>query len=800
MSNDNLPPDGRYLHHSGDGQQYQSEVILRTPYYLGGTRGDVNKSHDDDLVDLGELWHLVMAYKWWLLSAALAGLLAALLFSFVRTPIYQATTTLQVDRRAASVVKFNQDFDNSLDLDERTGIGTQLSLLNSRTVAERVIDELHLDRVGLRNRRQSQGMFGWFKKLLNLDQSADPEPKTSADDGRLSAWRMWINRIKENRSKLKTPSVSDEGRLNHASLISALGRTIHAEQIRDSRMIKVSVENPDPELAARIANSVAEIYISLNLERRLEASSYAKNFLTEQLALTKTKLEDSEKNLNEYARRNDILTLDNNINPANQTFAEYSSALVRAEQERIKFEAEYQSIRNAPNTAAQVLSSQTIQAYKTQRSVLDAEYQQNSKIYKDSYPLMIQLRAQIQDLNVKIQNEINNILRSVNNQLVAARQQENDIRSQLKNAEKEITSKRDSEVGYNLLRREVDTNRELYDGLLQQVKEVGVSGGVETNNIQVVDKAQIPLFPYKPKLKLNVAIGLLGGFIFGFVLVFLREALDDSIKSIEDLERNFHLPMLGMIPSTKSKNTANFLAFLTYKDPRGHFAEAYRSLRTSLQFSGRSGAPGSLLVTSTTNGEGKSTTAVALAINFAQLGGKVALIDADMRNPMVHQFFGIDNTTGLSSYLLGQSSKGTLITSKSAEVGNLTVITAGPPPSNPVELLSGSRFAGLLNALQEGGYEHIIVDGPPVLGLADAIVLGSQMKVLYVVQAHATRIGHIKAALQRLRMSGIVPLGIVLTKTTARNASYYAEERYYGHGALALPIDPKVGSSVLPSI
>ena len=753
---------------------------------------------DDDVIDLSTLWRMVVKHKWMLVSVAMVGLLAALLISFIRTPQYQASTTLQVDKRAASVVKFGQEMDTSTDLDDRTGIGTQLQLLKSRALAERVVDELRLDRTALPidgptdpnaapaadSSAGSATNFANAEDALPQDGVSGENAATGAVDDEaaaLSGWQGWVNRFKENWNKLREPSLANEQKLSREGVLSAFERTVKVEQVRNSRMIKVSVDNPDPQLAARIANTVAQSFIALNLERRMDASSYAKTFLEQQLALTKAKLEESERRLNEYARSRNILTLDEKTNAVNQTFTEYSTALVKAEQERIKYESEYQAIKEAPDTAVQVLQSRTVQEYKAQRTKLETDYQQNLKIYKENFPLMQQLRAQIGELDTKIKLEVQGILRSVGNQLNMAKQQEAQIRARLQATRQEIMQGQDRQVDYNLLKREVDTNRVLYDGLLQQVKEVGVAGGVETNNIQVVDKAEVPLFPYKPNLALNSAIGLLAGLVLGLMLVFLIESMDDSIKFADEVEKTLGLPLLGVIPHVKDKSDLPSLAFLAHTDPRGHLAEAYRSTRTALQFSSSTGAPKVLLVTSTTKNEGKSTTALALAISFAQLGGKVALIDSDMRNPTMHKLFQMSNNFGLSSYLAGQDPDKDLL--RRVNVPNLTVITAGPVPPSPVDLLMGPLFGDLITRLQGMGYDHVVVDGPPVLGLADAIVLGNQVPaVLYVAQASRTRMSHIKDALRRLRMAGISPRGVVLTKTTSQNTAYYTYDNYYGYG------------------
>jgi len=597
--------------------------------------------------------------------------------------------------------------------------------------------------------------------------------------------------MKDSYGKIRDPSSNNAERLNREGVISAFQNTVKVEQVRNSRMLNIQVENANPQLAARIANSVTDAFIALNLERRMDSSSYAKTFLETQLGLTKARLEESERKLNEYARSKNILTLDEKTNVLNQTFTEYSTALTKAEQEVIKTESDYEAIKTAPNTARQVLESVTIQNYKDQLSKLDQAYQEAAKVYKDDFPKMKQLRGQMDELNERIQAEVQSILASVRNQAQTAKRQENLIRTRLQQTRSEIMSAQDRSVDFNLLKREVDTNRELYNGLLQQVKEVGVAGGVETNNIQVVDKAEVPLFPYKPKLALNAAIGLLAGIVLGLGIVFLMESMDDSIKFADEVEKLLQVPLLGVIPKVKDNAKVASLALLVHEDPRGQMAEAYRSVRTALQFSTADGAPRRLVLTSTTKNEGKSTTALALAINFAQMGAKVVLVDADMRNPSVHKYMNLPNTAGLSNYLSGHGKPGEI--TRMSAIDNLMIITAGPIPPSPVDLLTGPRLGELMDLLEVRGAQYIIFDGPPVLGLADAIVLGNQVhSVLFVAQASQTRKSHIKDAFRRLRMAGVMPCGVVLTKTTAQNTAYYTYDNYYGYG---VDSPPKAGAA-----
>lgn len=736
--------------------------------------GAQQEAFDDDTIDLRAIWRLIVKHRWLLVAVAMAGLVGALLLSFIQTPQYVASTTVQVDKRAPRVLSFQEDPVH--EGDERSAIGTQLEILKSRTLAERVIDELRLDRQG---QAQLQREAELAEQVFQDDDPAEFAPQ---GEGWGAALQGTVARMKDSYSKMREPAQRNAEQLNRQAVVDAFVQTVKVEQLRNTRMIKISAENADPQLAARMANSMAQTFIALSLERRLESSAYAKTFLEAQLALTKAKLEESERRINAFSRSRNILTLDEKTNVINQTYVDFASALSKAEQERIRLESEFDAVRNNPNSARQVLESRVIETYKQQRARLDAEYQQNAKVFKSEFPKMVQLRAQLDDIDNKIDGEVQSILRSLRNLLNTARAQEAQLAKRLGQAREEIVSGQDKNVDFNLLKREVDTNRELYDGLLQQVKQVGVAGGVEANNIQVVDTAHAPMFPHKPRLGLNAAIGLMAGLMLGLLLVFLLEALDDSIKFADEVEKLLAVPLLGVIPKVREKLKLLSIGLLAHEDPRSHVAEAYRSVRTSLQFSTSDGAPRRLVLTSTTKNEGKSTSALALAINFAQLGKRVVLMDGDMRNPTVHKLLGLQNDFGLSNYLSGHAHADAVLV-KATTIPNLTVITSGPIPPSPVDLLTGPRFVELLDSLELGGVDYIIIDGPPVLGLADAVVLGNQVhSVLFVAQANLTRKSHIKDAFRRLRMAGVLPRGVVLTKTTPQNMAYYDYQNYYGYG------------------
>ena len=720
----------------------------------------------NDSFSVKDMLRLLAKYKWVLLAAVTLCTTAAMVKGLTTTPVYQAAVLLQIDRASARIVQFNKDVD-PLQEDDSLMLQTQYELLRSRSLAERVIDDLQLD--------PARGRLAGVAPGTPVGVAVEPAPSQGG----------WLASVLDGYRRLGKPSVNDREFLGREALVGGFMGSVTVEPIRNSRLVKVKVTNSNAAQAARIANAIAQGFITLSMERRAQSSVYAKSFLEDQLKTTKAKLEESERTLNAYAKSNSILTLDEKTNVISQTYTDYSSALGKVEQERLKAESLYNAVAANPESAPQVLDSKTVQSYKEQRAKVEAEYLTNLAVYKPEFPKMLQLKSQISELDKRIKSEALSVLASVKGQYDAAKRQEDQVRARLQDTRKEVLLTQDKSVDLNLFKRELDTNRQLYDGLLQRLKEVGVTSGVTSNNISVVDEANTPLFPISPNLMKNAGIGLLAGLLLAAGFIFIREHLDDSIKRADEIEAKLDLPLLGMIQLVKKKVAqGNALALLTIEDPRGAFAEAYRSMRTALQFSTAEGAPSRLMVTSSVQAEGKSTTALALAINFAQLGQRVLLIDADMRNPSQHKALERSNDSGLSSYLSGDVEVEALI--QATKIANLSILTAGPHPPSPVDLLMGPLLLKLLDRAEALGFEKIVIDAPPVLGIADAIVLGNQVQnILFAVKAGDTRLSSVRDALRRLRLGGLMPLGVVLTSMDTAETHYYGY--YGGYGAENAP-------------
>ena len=720
--------------------------------------GLAGAAEEDDAIHLRDLWRVVVKRKWVVLSVFLIVVATALVVTLMATPMFRASITLKVEREASKVI----DVKGGPVLPEEYGdldfYRTQYELLKSRTLAERVVRHLDLrQRAAAAPPPPPWWSAWWTQTWSGLTGRGAPDGDNPAPDARLA----------------------DAAQAANAAAVAAFQGSLTVEPIRSSRLVRVLFDSPDRKLAADALNALAQNFIAVNLERRYDASSYAKTFLEEQLAQTKVRLEQSERALVEFQREQQIINVDEKQNVLAQSLAAYNAAATKAGEDRLRAEAVYKEFRENPESSPQMLDNKSMAALREQRTKLEVEHQDLSRIYKPAFPKMQQLQASIEEIDRKIKEESAVHRRAIEGAYNVAVQQETSVKAKLDGAKKDVLDLQDRSVRYSILKREVDTNRSLYDGLLQRLKEVGVAAGVGTNNISIVDPAVTPAGPFKPNLALNLQVAAVLGLLLGIGLAFFLDYLDDTMQHPEEMERVAHLPVLGVVPLVKLRRgqAATAPALLSHFEARSAFAEAYRSVRTALQFSTREGAPRQLVVTSTTAKEGKSTTALSLAINFAQAGQPVLLIDADLRNPALHTLLDLDGSRGLSNYLSGEMPALGVV--RVTAVPNLYVIPAGPPPPNPVELLSGPKLVGLLAELEKR-FATIILDAPPVLGLADALVLGNQVgAVMFVVAAGSTRKAHLRAALKRLRQASVAPVGAVMTKLDMRDHTYGYESAYY---------------------
>lgn len=745
-----------------------NRIVTHQPYAFEAASAQSCEASGHGERGLADLPRIVRKHMWTLLLAIVLGCGAAVVHTLLSSPVYRSTVVFQIDRADGRVAGFPKDPGREgPGGDDASLMRTQQELLKSRTLAERVIDELHLDQPS-------------FPRQSDVSQAAGQRVRSDgAVTGEAAAIGAYLHRMIEGYRRLTQPSVRDAHAAGRQAVVNRFLATLNVEPVRGSRLVKLHVDHTDPALAARIANTTVQVFVATGMERRLESSAYAKGFLEDQIRQVKAKLEESERRLNAYAQAHETLSLDEKTNVVNQTYMEFAGALAKAEQNRIRAEAIATEMQRNPQSSSAVVDNKIIQAYKEQRAQLEIEYQQNLRIYKTEFPKMQQIKARLAELDTHISQEIAATTGAVHAHRDAAAKQESLLRERLRQTRDQVLTAQDRGIDLKLLKREADTNRQLYDNLLQRFKELEVSSNIDRNTVTVVDDAKPALFPFQPRLRTNLLGGLLAALVAGAILIVMIELLDQSVVHPERVEPLFGLPLLGIVPKLGRRQAGRQAIALQVQDaPRSMIAEAYRSVGAALQV--REGPSAKrIVVTSAARGEGKSTTSLALAIHFAQLGRKVLLIDADLRCPSIHTLLGMSNRMGLSNLLAGGSGGARMI--RSTQIPGMSVLTAGPMSENPVDLLSGPSQRLILQvAAQE--FDHVIVDAPPVLGLADAIVLGKQLQnVLFVVRAGSTRKAVIRYALRRLAHAGLVPRGLLLTQAMDHGLSY-TYETYFGSG------------------
>ena len=484
----------------------------------------------------------------------------------------------------------------------------------------------------------------------------------------------------------------------------------------------------------------------------------------------------------EYAQREGIVSVDEKQPQAPPSLVGIQSALAAAVGERIKLEQAWEFARGQNVQALpQIMRDGGIQALRDRLATLRVTYQEKLSTLKPAFPEMVALRTQMGEVEQQIRARIELIRDAIRQEYEAAKAQEVALQARLDEVKAEVLDLRGRSVEYNMLMREVDTARTMYDGLLQQFRELTVAGDAETNNVSIIDRALMPGVPDAPSLQRNLLFALLFGLVGAAGVIAIREILDDTFKSVEDIEEGLGLSVLGIAPKLSADKEDRAAFDQVQQDAMSPMAEAYRSLRTALQFSTEDGAPKTLLVTSSRPSEGKSTASACLALKFSQLGLKVLLIDADLRNASMHKVFGVSNTAGLSNFLAGATQASDLV--KKCSVEGVTLMTSGPLPPNPAELLAGPRFANLLSLAAEN-FDLVIIDGPPIMGLADAPIISRvALGTLLVVEAGGPRRAVVRDALKRLDFARARMVGVLLNKFDAAKTGYgYAYNYQYDYG------------------
>ena len=711
------------------------------------TKPELEDSGDELRAKLLKYLGVALKHKLLVTVICAAFLFGGLIVTVMTTKIYSGYTSIKIDRAVPKVINDQQSQTEGQNNDPEF-YQTQYELIKSRMLADRVAT------------------------ALNLAQSdfVDSPPTSILD-------RLYLRASPDNLAR-DASAVRDR----HKQAVDQIMGGLLVKPVGLSSIVRIRYSSPSPVWAQRISIAVAEQFEKMTLDMRFSASNYARNFLDERLQELKLKLETSEKQLIQYAQKEGIIDVDNKQPQVMTELQSVQNAYSSAVTTRVTLEQTSQQAQTDGGMALpQVMSDGLIQAARGKLAQLRATYQDRLTVLKPGFPEMIALQTQINATERDIRNQINLIKNSIKAQYDAAVADQKALGDKLAQLKAEALDLRGRSVDYTILLREVDTNRSLYDGLLQQFRQLGVASNVDTNNVSVLDRAQLPYAPDLPSLSENLLLALFLGVAAAAGAVSIIEIMDDTFKTPEDIEEKLGLSVLGITPLYRAPGEQKTALTEVMGDPTSPLSEAYRSLRTAIQFSASEGAPRSLLVTSSRPGEGKSTIAVCLALNFAQLGMRVLLIDADMRNPSLHHMLSLDNSRGLSHYMSGVSATELI---KTSSMNGMFVMTTGPLPPNPAELLAGPRLRALLSTAAES-FEIVIIDGPPVMGLADAPILASVAEgTLFAIEGAKTRRAVVRDALKRLHFARARMVGGVLNKYHPKHGgASYGYGYGYGYGS-----------------
>lgn len=571
--------------------------------------------------------------------------------------------------------------------------------------------------------------------------------------------------------------------------VTLLMENLLVELPLNSRIATITIKSRDASLAAKLANIYAERYIEYNLNQKYQSSAYARRFLSDQLEEARSKLAQSERDLNQYARAAGLIRItgegqggrqESALSVTNNTLLQLADAASKATADRIAAEERWSTVSNQPVlTVPEVNSNPAIMQLLGDKAKIEGDLADEQSRHLDGYSTVKAKRAQIAELDRRINVIATAIRKSAQLDFEAATEREKSLISRVQALRGEALDEQDRGVQYSVLKRVADTNRGLYEGLLSRFNQLNASAGSASNNVTLVDRAEVPTIPSSPKFLLNLILAFFFGLVLAAATVGLKEIFDDAIRTPDDVERKLGMRLLGLIPNQKTENVREELL-----DRRSSLSEAYRSLVTNLRYSTTSGLPKVLAVTSSRESEGKSTTSRSVARDVAQLGKSVLLVDADLRRPTLHHIMGGTGGSGLTDVLTGQKSFDEVV--QSSDIPTLSYISGLPIPPDPALILAGEGLAHFLADIRSR-YDMVVLDCPPLLGLSDAAILANHADgVLFVIDASSFHRGAVKSAIRRLSLIKASILGVVLNRFSPQvggeDYKYYAYN-YYSYGS-----------------
>src|SRR6202167_3347475 len=715
---------------------------------------------------LGEYIRVLRKRKWTVLSCLITIFSLVPIASLKMTPVYEASGSIAINKPDSGLVNFNNSPTFSVDYYDPTEMETEVKILQSDLLALQVVKELALDR-----RPEFGGQTAALPSTLDLA----PDP-LQADTGRTT------------------------------SLLSAFRGSLKVALAPNTHIIEVHYRSPDKELAANVVNTLMTTYTENNFKSRFDSTMQASDWLSKQLVDLQMKVETSQEKLVRYQKEHEILGIDDKQNITTAKLDELNKALTAAESERMDKESVYRLVQAGDTdtiaSAATALdsagagtssASSLLESLRAREADLKIQAADLHTQFGPAYPKLAQINNQLKEIDIQLLVETKKVASKIKGQYTAAVQRETMLHDALEKQKQEANKLNESAIEYSLLKRDLDTNRQLYEGLLEKLKEAGVSAGLRSNNFRIVDVARVPTGPIEPNIPRNLAFAFLLGLTSGVGLAFLLDGLDNTVRTSEQAQMISGLPPLGMIPlpSKTARDGANpkrliiatssreAVETVAQARPHSQMAESYRALRTSLLLTNLRAPPKVIMITSALPQEGKTTTSMNIALVLAQKGIRVLLIDADLRRPSIHKILGMGPRSGLSNVLTGSATLQQTIT-RSSILPNLSILPAGTPPPNPAELLASANMRDVLEELR-GQYDHIVVDTPPTLSVTDAVVLSPRADaIVLVIRSGQTTKQALRRSRDILMQVNAKVSGVLLNAVDLSSPDYYYYYEYQG--------------------
>ncbi len=706
---------------------------------------------------------VLLKRKWTVLACLFTVFSVVAIASLKMTPVYEASGSIAINKPDSSLGNFNNSTTFNIDYYDPTDLETEVKILQSDLLALQVVKDLGLDR---------RPEFGGKAALpSSLDLAPDP---LQADPSRTSAL------LGNFRGNLKVTLATN------------------------TKIIEVHYTSPDKQLAANVVNKLMEDYTENNFKSRFESTMQAEEWLKNQLVDLQMKVESSQQKLVQYQKEHEILGIDEKQNITTAKLDELNKALTAAESERMDKESVYRLVESGDaDTVASAVSaldatgagnqsaSSLLESLRSKEADLKIQAAQLNTQFGPSYPKLAQLNSQLKEVDAQILLETKKVAAKVRGQYMAALQRENLLHDALEKQKQEENKLNESAIDYSILRRDLDSYRQLYEGLMEKMKEAGVSAGLKSNNFRIVDVARVPTYPIEPNIPRNLAFAFILGLTSGVGLAFLQEGLDNTVRTAEQAQMISGLPPLGMIPLPAktareganpkrliiAKSSREAVEMVAQARPHSQMAESYRALRTSLLLTNLGAPPKVIMITSALPQEGKTTTSMNTALVLAQKGVRVLLIDADLRRPSIHKILGMGPRSGLSNVLTGSATLQQTIT-RSSILPNLWILPAGTPPPNPAELLASANMRDVLEELR-GQYDHIVVDTPPTLSVTDAVVLSPRADaIVLVIRSGQTTKQALRRSRDILTQVNAKVSGVLLNAVDLSSPDYYYYYEY----------------------